>query len=244
MLKITNLQKSFGDNDVLKGISTEVQKGEVVAIIGPSGSGKSTLLRCMNLMETPTGGEISFKGTQLNAPQMKETEIDKMRENIGMVFQQFNLFPHLTVEENITLAPVKRKKMNEAEAKEVAKDLLAKVGLSDKVDAYPNSLSGGQKQRVAIARALAMNPELMLFDEPTSALDPEMVKEVLLVIQDLVEDDMTLVIVTHEMNFAERVASRVIFIDEGHIVEEGTPDQLFNHPKKDRTKKFLDQIDY
>ena len=244
MLKINNLQKSYGDNEVLKGISTEVRKGEVVAIIGPSGSGKSTLLRCMNLMETPTGGEITFKDTQLNAPQMKESEIDKMRENIGMVFQQFNLFPHLTVLDNITLAPVKRKKMNEAEAKEVAIDLLAKVGLADKAEAYPNSLSGGQKQRVAIARALAMNPELMLFDEPTSALDPEMVKEVLLVIQNLVEEDMTLVIVTHEMNFAERVASRVIFIDEGHIVEEGTPDQLFNHPQKKRTKKFLDQIDY
>lgn len=244
MLKINNLQKRFGDNEVLKGISTEIKKGEVVAIIGPSGSGKSTLLRCMNLMETPSDGEITFKDTQLNAPQMKDTEIDNMRENIGMVFQQFNLFPHLTVLENITLAPVKRKKMKEQEAKEVAKELLAKVGLSDKAEAYPNNLSGGQKQRVAIARALAMNPELMLFDEPTSALDPEMVKEVLLVIQDLVEDDMTLVIVTHEMNFAERVASRVIFIDEGYIVEEGSPDQLFNHPQKERTKKFLDQIDY
>ena len=244
MLKIKNLQKSYGDNEVLKGINTEVRKGEVVAIIGPSGSGKSTLLRCMNLMETPTGGEITFKDTQLNAPQMKEAEIDTIRENIGMVFQQFNLFPHLSVLDNITLAPVKRKKMNEKEAKEVAIDLLEKVGLADKADAYPNSLSGGQKQRVAIARALAMSPELMLFDEPTSALDPEMVKEVLLVIQDLVEEDMTLVIVTHEMNFAEKVASRVIFIDGGNIVEEGTPDQLFNYPQKERTKKFLDQIDY
>lgn len=244
MLKINQLKKNFGENEVLKGISTEVKKGEVVAIIGPSGSGKSTLLRCMNLMETPTDGEITFKDTQLNAPKMKETEIDKIRENIGMVFQQFNLFPHLTVLDNITLAPVKRKKMGQKEAEEVAKNLLAKVGLSDKVDAYPNNLSGGQKQRVAIARALAMNPELILFDEPTSALDPEMVKEVLLVIQDLVEEDMTIVIVTHEMNFAEKVASRVIFIDEGVIVEEGTPEQLFNHPQNERTKKFLDQIDY
>lgn len=244
MLKINNLRKSYGDNEVLKGITTEIKKGEVVAIIGPSGSGKSTFLRCMNLMETPTGGEIVFKDQVLNDQNMKEAEINKVRENIGMVFQQFNLFPHLTVTENITLAPMKRKNISQEEATKIAEDLLAKVGLSDKKDAYPNNLSGGQQQRVAIARALAMNPELMLFDEPTSALDPEMVKEVLLVIQDLVEEDMTLAIVTHEMNFAKNVASRVLFIDKGVIVEEGTPEEIFNHPKNQRTKEFLDQINY
>lgn len=244
MLKIKNLQKSYGDNEVLKGIDLEIKKGEVVAIIGPSGSGKSTFLRCMNLMETPTGGEILFKEQLLNDPKMKEAEIDKMREDIGMVFQQFNLFPHLTVMDNITLAPMKRKNLSKAEAEKIGEELLSKVGLLDKKDAYPNNLSGGQKQRVAIARALAMNPELMLFDEPTSALDPEMVKEVLLVIQDLVEDDMTLAIVTHEMNFAKRVASRVLFIDNGVIVEQGTPEEIFNNPQKQRTKEFLDQINY
>lgn len=244
MLKLNQLQKSYGDNEVLKGISTEVDKGEVVVIIGPSGSGKSTMLRCMNLMETPTAGEVTFKDTVLNGEKMKEADIDNMREQIGMVFQQFNLFPHLTVQDNITLAPMKRKKMDRKDANQLAEELLEKVGLADKRDAYPNNLSGGQQQRVAIARALAMNPELMLFDEPTSALDPEMVKEVLLVIQDLVESDMTIVIVTHEMNFAKRVASRVIFIDEGVIVEEGTPEQIFNHPEHERTKQFLDQINY
>lgn len=244
MLKVTNLKKNYGDNEVLKGIDIEIKKGEVVAIIGPSGSGKSTFLRCMNLMETPTSGEIQFKGQVLNNTKMKEAEIDKIREDIGMVFQQFNLFPHLTVIDNITLAPMKRKNMSQAEAEKVAENLLKKVGLSDKRDAYPNNLSGGQKQRVAIARALAMNPEFMLFDEPTSALDPEMVKEVLLVIQDLVEDDMTLAIVTHEMNFAKRVASRVLFIDNGVIVEQGTPEEIFNNPQEQRTKEFLDQISY
>lgn len=244
MLKINNLQKSYGDNEVLKGISTEIKKGEVVAIIGPSGSGKSTFLRCMNLMENPTDGEVYFKDTQINSETLKETEVDKLRENIGMVFQQFNLFPHLTVLENIILAPVKRNKQTKEEAIKVAEELLKTVGLSDKRDAYPNNLSGGQQQRVAIARALAMNPEVMLFDEPTSALDPEMVKEVLLVIQDLVESNMTIVIVTHEMNFAKDVASRVMFIDEGVVVEEGTPEELFDHPKNERTKVFLDKIDY
>ena len=244
MLKLNNLQKSYGDNEVLKGISTEVDKGEVVVIIGPSGSGKSTMLRCMNLMETPTGGEVTFKDTILNSKQMKDSDIDNMREQIGMVFQQFNLFPHLSVLDNITLAPMKRKNMSREEANKLGEDLLEKVGLADKRDAYPNNLSGGQQQRVAIARALAMNPELMLFDEPTSALDPEMVKEVLLVIQDLVESDMTIVIVTHEMNFAKRVASRVVFIDEGVIVEEGTPEKIFNHPENERTKQILDQINY
>lgn len=244
MLKINNLQKYYGENEVLKGITTEIKKGEVVAIIGPSGSGKSTFLRCMNLMEIPTGGEIYFKETKINDRNLKDVQVDKLRENIGMVFQQFNLFPHLTVLENITLAPIKRKKQSPAEAIKIAEKLLATVGLADKRDEYPNNLSGGQKQRVAIARALAMNPEVMLFDEPTSALDPEMVKEVLLVIQDLVESDMTIVIVTHEMNFARDVATRVMFIDEGVVVEEGTPDEIFNHPKHDRTKLFLNKIDY
>ena len=244
MLKVTDLRKNYGDNEVLKGIDLEIKKGEVVAIIGPSGSGKSTFLRCMNLMETPTGGEILFKDKLLNDPKMKEAEIDKVREDIGMVFQQFNLFPHLTVLDNITLAPMKRKNLSKEETAKIGEALLSKVGLLDKRDAYPNNLSGGQKQRVAIARALAMNPEFMLFDEPTSALDPEMVKEVLLVIQALVEDDMTLAIVTHEMNFAKRVASRVLFIDNGVIVEQGTPEEIFNNPQKKRTKEFLDQINY
>lgn len=244
MLKINNLEKSYGENEVLKGISTEIKKGEVVAIIGPSGSGKSTLLRCMNLMEDPTGGEIYFKDTKINDKSLKDAQVDKLRENIGMVFQQFNLFPHLTVLENITLAPVKRKKQTQEDAVKIAEELLETVGLADKRDEYPNNLSGGQKQRVAIARALAMNPEVMLFDEPTSALDPEMVKEVLVVIQNLVESDMTIVIVTHEMNFAKDVASRVMFIDEGIVIEEGTPDEIFNHPKNERTKLFLNKIDY
>lgn len=244
MLKVTNLKKNYGDNEVLKGIDIEIKKGEVVAIIGPSGSGKSTFLRCMNLMETPTDGEIYFKGQQLNNEKMKESEIDNIREDIGMVFQQFNLFPHLTVLDNITLAPMKRKNMSKADAEQLAESLLSKVGLLDKKDAFPNNLSGGQKQRIAIARALAMNPDFMLFDEPTSALDPEMVKEVLLVIQNLVEDGMTLAIVTHEMNFAKRVASRVVFIDNGIIVEQGTPEELFNNPQQQRTKEFLDQITY
>ena len=244
MLNIHNLQKSYGENDVLKGISTEIKKGEVVAIIGPSGSGKSTFLRCMNLMEMPTGGEISFKNQPLTDRALKDAQINELRENIGMVFQQFNLFPHLTVLENIILAPIKRNKQTPEEAIKTAEQLLATVGLADKIDAFPNNLSGGQQQRVAIARALAMNPEVMLFDEPTSALDPVMVKEVLLVIQDLVESDMTIVIVTHEMNFAKEVATRVLFIDEGVVVEEGTPDQIFNHPQHERTKVFLDKIDY
>lgn len=244
MIKINNLEKNYGENEVLKGISTEIKKGEVVAIIGPSGSGKSTLLRCMNLMEDPTGGEIYFKDTKINDKNLKDAQVDKLRENIGMVFQQFNLFPHLTVLENITLAPVKRKKQTQENAVKIAEELLETVGLADKRDEYPNNLSGGQKQRVAIARALAMNPEVMLFDEPTSALDPEMVKEVLVVIQNLVESDMTIVIVTHEMNFAKDVASRVMFIDEGIVIEEGTPDEIFNHPKNERTKLFLNKIDY
>ena len=244
MLKIENLKKDFGSLKVLKGISTEIKEGEVVSIIGPSGSGKSTLLRCMNLMETPTSGEIRFKGQLINDPKLKEAEIDAVRENIGMVFQQFNLFPHLTVLENITLAPVKRGKLGEKEAIEKAEALLERVGLSDKRDVYPNNLSGGQQQRVAIARALAMDPQVILFDEPTSALDPEMVKEVLEVIQDLTEEKMTIAIVTHEMNFAKEVASRIIFMDDGLVVEEGTPQELFEHAQNERTKQFLDQINY
>lgn len=244
MLKINELRKDFESLKVLKGITTEIKKGEVVSIIGPSGSGKSTLLRCMNLMETPTNGEIIFKGQLINDPILKEEAINKIRENIGMVFQQFNLFPHLTVLENITLAPIKRGKLSEKEAIEKAEALLNRVGLSDKKEVYPSTLSGGQKQRVAIARALAMDPELMLFDEPTSALDPEMVKEVLEVIQNLTESQMTIVIVTHEMNFAKEVASRVIFMDNGKIVEEGAPKELFEEATHERTRKFLDQINY
>lgn len=244
MLKIDNLKKDFGSLKVLKGISTEIKEGEVVSIIGPSGSGKSTLLRCMNLMETPTSGEIWFKDQLINDPKLKDAEIDAIRENIGMVFQQFNLFPHLTVLENITLAPIKRGKLKEQEAVEKAESLLERVGLLDKRDVYPNNLSGGQQQRVAIARALAMDPQVMLFDEPTSALDPEMVKEVLEVIQDLTKGQMTIAIVTHEMNFAKEVATRVIFMDDGLIVEEGTPNELFEQAQHERTKKFLDQITY
>ncbi|MDN6730652.1 MAG: amino acid ABC transporter ATP-binding protein [Atopostipes suicloacalis] len=244
MLKLKDLKKDFDSLKVLKGINNEVKEGEVVSIIGPSGSGKSTLLRCMNLMETPTAGEIYFKDQLINDPSLKEEAINQIRENIGMVFQQFNLFPHLTVLENITLAPVKRGKMTEKEAVEKAENLLERVGLLDKRDVYPSTLSGGQKQRVAIARALAMEPELMLFDEPTSALDPEMVKEVLEVIQGLTKSKMTIVIVTHEMNFAKEVASRVIFMDEGRIVEEGPPKEIFEEAENERTRKFLDQINY
>lgn len=244
MIKTVNVTKKFGDLEVLKGISTDIQKGEVVAIIGPSGSGKSTFLRCLNLMETPTSGEVIFENQDLTAKKLKEADIDQVREKIGMVFQHFNLFPNKTVLENITLAPIMRKKMTKAQAEQKADELLQKVGLAEKKYAYPNQLSGGQKQRVAIARSLAMEPDLMLFDEPTSALDPEMVKEVLLVIQDLTKSHMTTVIVTHEMNFAKKVASRVLFIDQGHIVEEGTPEELFQHPKEERTKLFLDKITF
>nr|WP_286011730.1 amino acid ABC transporter ATP-binding protein [Enterococcus italicus] len=244
MIKTVNVTKKFGDLEVLKGISTDIQKGEVVAIIGPSGSGKSTFLRCLNLMETPTSGEVIFENQDLTAKKLKAADIDQVREKIGMVFQHFNLFPNKTVLENITLAPIMRKKMTKAQAEQKADELLQKVGLAEKKYAYPNQLSGGQKQRVAIARSLAMEPDLMLFDEPTSALDPEMVKEVLLVIQDLTKSHMTTVIVTHEMNFAKKVASRVLFIDQGRIVEEGTPEELFQHPKEERTKLFLDKITF
>ena len=244
MIKTINLQKDYGDLKVLKGISTDIKQGESVAVIGPSGSGKSTFLRCLNLMEQPTGGEVFFKGKSLTEKMLKEAEIDQIRQHIGMVFQHFNLFPNMTVLENIILAPMKLKNLSKAEATTIAEALLRKVGLSDKKDVYPNKLSGGQKQRVAIARALAMEPEVMLFDEPTSALDPEMVKEVLLVIQALAKDHLTTVIVTHEMSFAKKVASRVLFMDQGVIVEEGTPTELFEHPKEERTKVFLDQITF
>lgn len=242
MLKTVDLYKSFGDLDVLKGINTEIHKGEVVAIIGPSGSGKSTFIRCLNLLEEPTKGQVFFKDTDITSKAKKEVDIDKVREHIGMVFQHFNLFPHMSVLDNLTLAPIKIKGMSEQAAKEQAIELLKKVGLEEKKDAYPNNLSGGQKQRVAIARALAMNPEVMLFDEPTSALDPEMVKEVLNVIKSLAQSKMTIVIVTHEMGFAKEVADRVMFMDEGIIMEEGTPDEIFNHPKNQRTKEFLDKV--
>lgn len=244
MLKTKNLHKTYGHLEVLKGISTEIQTGEVVAVIGPSGSGKSTFLRCLNLLEEPTSGEVIFKGQNLTTKEEKDFDINKIREHIGMVFQHFNLFPHKTVLENVILAPIQVKGLSKEEAEKVGIELLNKVGLADKKDAYPNKLSGGQKQRVAIARALAMQPDVMLFDEPTSALDPEMVKEVLLVIQDLASSGMTTVIVTHEMGFAKEIASRVLFIDQGIILEEGTPDEVFNHPKNERTKEFFDKVMY
>ena len=244
MLKTKNLHKHFGKLEVLKGITTEIQQGEVVAVIGASGSGKSTFLRCLNLLEEPTQGEVIFKGQNLTTKDDKNFNINKIREHIGMVFQHFNLFPNMTVLENITLAPINVKGMAKEDAEARGIELLKKVGLLEKKDVYPHTLSGGQKQRVAIARALAMEPDVMLFDEPTSALDPEMVKEVLLVIKDLAKSGMTTVIVTHEMGFAKEVATRVMFIDEGIILEEGTPDEVFNHPKEARTKEFLDKVMY
>lgn len=240
MIKIDHLKKVFGDNEVLTDINQEVKKGEVVVIIGPSGSGKSTLLRCLNLLEKPTSGEIIFEGTALTG--LNEKKLNQLREKMGMVFQSFNLFPHMTVLENLKVAPVKVKGVPDAEAQQHAIRLLEQVGLSDKADAYPSSLSGGQQQRVAIARALAMDPDVMLFDEPTSALDPEMVGEVLKVMQDLVGIGMTMVVVTHEMGFAKEMADRVIFMDGGYIVEEGKPDQVFNHPQHQRTQDFLAKI--
>lgn len=239
MIEVKDLRKSFGELEVLKGISERIEDGEVVCIIGPSGSGKSTFLRCLNMLEEPTGGEIYLDGRQIND---RDVDIDEVREKLGMVFQSFNLFPHMTVMGNLTLAPVKVKGMSEDEAKEKAMKLLRTVGLEDKADAYPSSLSGGQKQRVAIARALAMDPEIMLFDEPTSALDPEMVGEVLNVMRDLADQGMTMVIVTHEMGFAREVADRVLFIDQGIVMEQGTPQQMFNAPQNDRTKDFLSKV--
>ena len=239
MIKVQNLYKKFGSNLVLNDISATIKQGEVVSIIGPSGSGKSTFLRCLNLLEQPTSGTILINEVDLTA---KGADIHKSRQQIGMVFQHFHLFPHLTVLENLTYAPIKVKGLKRAEANEQAKGLLEKVGLSDKAAAYPSSLSGGQKQRVAIARALAMEPELLLFDEPTSALDPEMVKEVLDVMKDLAKSGMTMVVVTHEMGFAREVADRVIFLDHGSLVEEGTPADFFANPKTERARGFLEKV--
>ncbi|HIS81835.1 MAG TPA: amino acid ABC transporter ATP-binding protein [Candidatus Scatomonas merdavium] len=239
MIEVKNLTKKFDDNLVLDGISTEIHQGEVVAIIGPSGSGKSTFLRSLNLLEVPTGGTILFEGEDITDPKV---DINRHRQKIGMVFQQFNLFPHKTVKENIMLAPVTLKLMTSEQAAARAEELLRRVGLPDKADAYPGSLSGGQKQRVAIARALAMNPDVMLFDEPTSALDPEMVGEVLEIMKELAESGMTMVVVTHEMGFAREVASRVIFINDGNIQEENTPEEFFAHPNNPRLREFLSKV--
>ena len=239
MIKVRNLQKSFGDNHVLNGIDVDIRKGECVCVIGPSGSGKSTFLRCLNLLEKPDEGEIYINGQDIMDPKLN---VDKYRENLGMVFQHFNLFPNMTVKQNITLAPVRLKKWTKEEADTKAIELLRRVGLERKADTYPNKLSGGQKQRVAIARALAMNPEVMLFDEPTSALDPEMVGEVLDVMKSLVKEGMTMVVVTHEMGFAKNVSDRVIFMDQGVIVEDESPRELFENPKHERTKNFLSKV--
>lgn len=239
MIHVNNLHKSFGKNDVLKGINEHIKKGEVVVVIGPSGSGKSTFLRCLNLLEEPTLGEIVFEGNSITD---KKVDINKIREKMGMVFQQFNLFPHKTVLENLTIAPIKVKGISKAEAEKKAFELLERVGLTDKAKAYPSSLSGGQKQRIAIARALAMEPDVMLFDEPTSALDPEMVGEVLSVMKDLAKDGMTMVVVTHEMGFAREVGDRILFMDAGNIVEQGTPEEIFSHPKNSRTIDFLSKV--
>ena len=239
MIKVTGLKKHFGDLEVLKGIDQHIKQGEKVVVIGPSGSGKSTFLRCLNLLEVPTEGEILIEGESITAPK---TNVNKIREKMGMVFKQFNLFPHLTVLDNITLAPIKVKKMPKAEAEKLARELLNKVGLADKEDSYPAQLSGGQQQRIAIARALAMQPDIMLFDEPTSALDPEMVGEVLSVMKDLADGGMTMVVVTHEMGFAREVASRVLFMNGGYVLEEGTPDEVFSNPKNERTKEFLSKV--
>ncbi len=235
-VKVTDLHKSFDELDVLCGIDLEIEEGEVVCLIGPSGSGKSTFLRCLNRLEECTSGTIEVDGFVISD---KKVDIDKVRENIGMVFQQFNLFSHMTVKKNIMFAPLELKKMTKEQAEQKAMQLLARVGLADKADAYPHQLSGGQKQRVAIARALAMNPDIMLFDEPTSALDPEMVGEVLQVMKELAAEGMTMVVVTHEMGFAKDVADRVIFMSDGVICEQGTPEEIFNNPKEERTKEFL-----
>ncbi len=239
MIKVKNLHKTFGDLNVLAGIDEHITQGEVVVVIGPSGSGKSTFLRCLNLLEKPTEGEIFIDDEQINS---KKANVNLIRQKMGMVFQQFNLFPHLTIIDNITLAPVLLKKMSKEDAVKKGMELLSRVGLSDKADAYPNQLSGGQKQRVAIARALAMEPEIMLFDEPTSALDPEMVGEVLDVMKDLAKSGMTMVVVTHEMGFAREVGTRVLFMDQGVIMESGTPDQVFGNPQNERTVKFLSKV--
>ena len=239
ILEIQDLCKSFGDHEVLKGISTTIRKGDVLALIGPSGCGKSTFLRSLNLLEIPTSGHVLFEGTDMTD---KSVDINHVREKIGMVFQQFNLFPNMTIKENIMLAPVKLHKMTKEEAEKKAMELLKRIGLSDKADAYPSQLSGGQKQRIAIVRSLAMNPDIILFDEPTSALDPEMVGEVLSVMKELAEDGMTMVVVTHEMGFAREVANRVMFINDGVIQEENTPQEIFEHPQSPRLQEFLSKV--
>ena len=239
MIEVIELTKSFGDLQVLKGITETIKDGEVVCIIGPSGSGKSTFLRCLNLLEEPTTGKVLLDGRQINS---KDSDINKIRQKLGMVFQSFNLFQNMTTLENVTLAPMKTKGVSKADAEKLAHELLQRVGLDDKSDVYPASLSGGQAQRVAIARALAMEPEVMLFDEPTSALDPEMVGEVLEVMRELAEQGMTMAIVTHEMGFAREVADRILFIDEGIVCEQGTPEEIFGSPKNERTKNFLSKV--
>ena len=239
MIKTEKLTKSFGDKQVLKGIDEQINSGEVVVIIGPSGSGKSTFLRCMNLLEEPTSGKVIFEGQEINK---KGVDIDSIRTKMGMVFQGFNLFPHLTELDNIMIGPQQGKKVPKDKAEAIARKLLTRMGMSEKADVYPQSLSGGQKQRIAIARALAMEPDMMLFDEPTSALDPEMVGEVLQVMKDLAMEGMTMVVVTHEMGFAKEVGDRILFMDDGQVMEQGTPDEIFNHPKSERTKDFLSKV--
>lgn len=239
MIKVENLTKSFGELEVLKGINQEIKDGEVVVVIGPSGSGKSTFLRCLNLLESPTSGKIFVDNDEITS---KKIDINKVREEMGMVFQSFNLFNNLNILDNITLAPTLVKKMDKTKAEEKARELLARVGLPDKAEAFPKSLSGGQKQRIAIARALAMNPKVMLFDEPTSALDPEMVGEVLDIMKDLAKEGMTMVVVTHEMGFAREVGDRIIFMDGGYVVEEGSPEEIFGNPQNERTKDFLGKV--
>jgi polar amino acid transport system ATP-binding protein len=239
VIHVNNLHKYFGQNEVLKGVNEHIKKGEVVVVIGPSGSGKSTFLRCLNLLEEPTDGEIIFEGNNLTD---KKIDINKIRQKMGMVFQSFNLFPHKTVLDNITLSPIKVKGLTKDEAVKIAMNLLKRVGLEDKANAYPASLSGGQKQRIAIARALAMGPDVMLFDEPTSALDPEMVGEVLAVMKSLASEGMTMVVVTHEMGFAREVGDRILFMDGGNVVEQGTPEEIFSNPQNDRTKDFLSKV--
>lgn len=240
MISVKNLNKSFGELHILKDINEEIHKGEKVVIIGPSGSGKSTFLRCLNLMETPTSGEIFFEDVDITKANIKEVNL--LRRKMGMVFQHFNLFPHLTIKKNITLAPVKLKIMSQADADKRAMELLEKVGLADKAEQYPTQISGGQKQRIAIARSLAMNPDVMLFDEPTSALDPEMVGEVLNLMKELADDGMTMVVVTHEMGFAREVASRVMFMEDGRIIEQNDPETFFNNPRNPRLKEFLSKV--